>query len=498
MASRQCKKGHLLHAKVQSGVGAMMNKRHCVCCDIEIAKDASRYACKECKGYHICMSCADPSEGKVSVGSGPYVLRAIVPPERGSGDTMRVTTPDMHSIEVVIPAGTVSGCAFDVYYKSDVTVEPRRLAPSPKVLGYRWFVVLALMFAQILFARAGYIPWLPADEIIAEEPLTWYVLLLLVALSTLTTVPADTKGVGWVRFLSSTLQGFGFGQLLVFDKHTVFARLMFALALGTANGFDRLQAMEVLVAKMPMKPGEGCRGVLETEDAKHKVEVVEVEGETVKLRYIHKIRGKPSTENIALSDSRLQLEAPRRSALDRLMQWAKGGFQARPWGFSIGVTVSQWVSQGFNIYDYMGAHDIFLILGTPLEVALLWMMVQRSKSWQAYGICLTVLVLSLVLATLHFVPIAMSIAWFAATQIAVHSVVAYLAIFVDVIVVMYMLDPSTDDIVVWRFERIRKMVRKARESRNERLNRLAAEEAAASGGDRDLEDGSERQPLIHA
>merc|ERR1712048_974102 len=106
-----CCDGHALE-KTKGGLLGWKSYQ-CEACEVSIDKSSDRFANKS-DSYHLCMKCAQPPEGSVAVGVGPYIFRAFVPPGSYAGDMLNVLTPDGQTMSVRVPPKKVPGAALDV------------------------------------------------------------------------------------------------------------------------------------------------------------------------------------------------------------------------------------------------------------------------------------------------------------------------------------------------------------------------------------------------
>merc|ERR1711988_1042290 len=136
-----------------------------------------------------------------------------------------------------------------------------------------------------------------------------------------------------------------------------------------------------------------------------------------------------------MGDERLKLDIPLRSKRDRLMQWAHGGFEVRPLGFAIGVTLSQWFVQGFTLVDFFSTTGILCMLAAPLQILALWFLLGRAKTKVMKVLCVIIIFAICCFEVDEIIPYMSQITSFAVLQMFQHQVMAYLAIPVDMLVV---------------------------------------------------------------
>lgn len=314
---------------------------------------------------------------------------------------------------------------------------------AQKALGYRWFAVMALGLAQLLLAPLVPIPWLPADKVLVplDSVWPWVLCVLLVGFAVLSSVPLDRMGLSWARFLSAAVQGFIVGHLVIFDPSTLLARLTHAALLGAANALDRIETTVALRNAMEAATAQARVGSLGTLDRNGKALAIRITDMRDTQVTVH-LEARPywfsSNNYVTLdhNDPRLQLTAlPSHASGMIAKSFSMPGFQLRPWGYSLGVSVAQWLIAGFGRADSFVAgmltQDALIIFSIPVTSAILWYVANSYDSEQVRCLCLVAFVGLCCLEIGAFLPMLLGLAGFAIVQLIAHQVVAYVAILCD-------------------------------------------------------------------
>lgn len=314
------------------------------------------------------------------------------------------------------------------------------------VHGRRWVGVLGFMLANIFFAEWCPLPWLDVEKV-NVMPISYYVVLGIILVCA--TVPIDRLQVRWLRGVSAIVQGFIVGNLMVFDKQTLLFRFSFSCALGFANALDQIRCASLVKKKLieqirlhehKVQPRMGAMGKFKIKnkdmvDEHHEVEVTKVcKDGKCEITFTKKPFWTSNVKTIEAFDVELELTHYSDEAFAKVVKESTGspGFELRPWGYSFGVTLAQWVTSGFTKGDSfvsgMLSGQALMFLCLPALLWVIWWAWKKSTNPVVRTLCLLLFIGCCTFDFIALLPGTIALTGFSATEVYMHCVVVYISI----------------------------------------------------------------------
>lgn len=301
-----------------------------------------------------------------------------------------------------------------------------------------------------------WIPWLPADKIFVSPAEAFILAIVLGCFTALSSLAVEAQGLGIIRFFAALVQGYIVGHLLVFDVSTLFARLTFSLALGTANAIDRIIALrpsEGAEQTGPIQPVRGASGAYTYKGKQYKVVITDVVGNQIQIKY----KGNPflfsNADTIDETDTNLELQSYANSqAVTAATARTAPSFYLRPWGYALGVMIACWVisgsTRGDTFFGGLLAGQMSVIFLAPLSFFLVWG-AMFCLNVDPTSMCCALCILLVGIAAMEaaaFVPVCLGLMTLSAVELYNHCIIEFLAIPIDHLVFFAIVRPNSEQL----------------------------------------------------
>jgi len=122
----------------------------------------------------------------------------------------------------------------------------------------------------------------------------------------------------------------------------------------------------------------------------------------------------------------------------------------RTWGFALGITIAQFVINGFSKPDAfmsgMLTGQLIMFLSVPVTFLIAWAVFSRTRDECVKCICIVIFLGLCVFELVAFLPFAVTLTAFATEMMIKHSVIVYIAIPIDYFTFLALLKPTAEDL----------------------------------------------------